>query len=849
MSLKELKEKVKEAIANDEIEEALKLMQTWASDYNDDVLRRYLLLMKSRWVGLGADHLIGAVRYEQLQIERNRIAKSILDIADSIRLTALQIIHRAKETGATRIDLGNCELNELPNELFELTWLEELILSEEWYDATDEITLQETYTTQNQGQVNNIKILPHEIKKLSNLKKLFMSGKEDNVWDLHDLRPLKELTELKELYLGYTKVSDLEQIKVLKKLKVLVLANDKIKDLSPLKDLTELTTLVVYSSQIGDLIPLKSLKKLQILSLGSKQISDLNPLKELNQLRIIVIHESQINELSPLKNLSQLVQLVLTGSQVSDSSPLKNLTRLKVLDISNSKVSKVEPIINLGIEDLTLRGNPIEDCPKDIWQTDDIQQIRAWFQKNQTKSFIPNLQGVKLVFLGNAAVGKTQFVEYITTSKYNPERLTTHGILINNWQVQNPDSLPIFQENLTDMMVNIWDFGGQEYYHGTHRLFLSNRAVYVLLFDKETNVNGQLLTLIKDDEQVYLEHFNYHYWLDSVRAFAPDSPILMLQNKIDVHDKIRLNKEDFDDYTIRELHHVSLLEGAKQGTPQYKIGLERSFYDLAQLLAEEGGKSSFPNWLPIVDELRKVRDDASENAFLANIQHNAWVSREDFKAICEKILDAPLTDDEIHTLPRWLNNTGEVLFFADNSELNDRIFINPKWVTDTIYEILDKTVKAEEGKFRKADLVIKHGEELTTTILAMMVQMDIIFQLKNEADTYIAPQYLADKHPIEDLYKMVEKGLNEQAVWVQLPLFFYKKLMHHLLMFYGTHDEVTTKYFWKHGIVLIFGDVRVLIKGLYPAETENEGKILIGVEPRPNAKEIQKEVFSTMLKV
>ena len=40
---------------------------------------------------------------------------------------ALKLIREAKETRATRLDLGNCGLTELPDELFELTWLEELI--------------------------------------------------------------------------------------------------------------------------------------------------------------------------------------------------------------------------------------------------------------------------------------------------------------------------------------------------------------------------------------------------------------------------------------------------------------------------------------------------------------------------------------------------------------------------------------------------------------------------------------------------------------------------------------------------------------------------------------------------
>ncbi|MBL7818443.1 MAG: hypothetical protein JNL70_25755 [Saprospiraceae bacterium] len=41
---------------------------------------------------------------------------------------ALKRIRECKETRSKRLDLGNCGLTELPDELFELTWLEELYL-------------------------------------------------------------------------------------------------------------------------------------------------------------------------------------------------------------------------------------------------------------------------------------------------------------------------------------------------------------------------------------------------------------------------------------------------------------------------------------------------------------------------------------------------------------------------------------------------------------------------------------------------------------------------------------------------------------------------------------------------
>ncbi len=43
---------------------------------------------------------------------------------------ALKRIREAKDKRLTHRDLGNCGLTELPDELFELTWLEELILSD-----------------------------------------------------------------------------------------------------------------------------------------------------------------------------------------------------------------------------------------------------------------------------------------------------------------------------------------------------------------------------------------------------------------------------------------------------------------------------------------------------------------------------------------------------------------------------------------------------------------------------------------------------------------------------------------------------------------------------------------------
>ncbi len=146
---------------------------------------------------------------------------------------ALKLIAEAKETRATRLDLGNCGLTELPDELFELTWLEELILSNEWDNYSFEKKEWEEFESQNKSKANNIKYISPKIKLLRGIRKFVANNQKD----LRDLSPLKDLIVLEQLYIYSTQVSDL----------------------SPLKDLTALQLLDLYQTHVSDLNPLKGI--------------------------------------------------------------------------------------------------------------------------------------------------------------------------------------------------------------------------------------------------------------------------------------------------------------------------------------------------------------------------------------------------------------------------------------------------------------------------------------------------------------------------------------------------------------------------------------------------------------
>ena len=112
---------------------------------------------------------------------------------------ALDLIRAAKSTRAKILDLGNCGLTELPDELFELVDLEVFYLSNEGWEYHWDLGQSFSFKSQNKGESNNIKRLSPKISQLKNLKALWANGEGRNKWDLSDLSPLKDLVNLQQL--------------------------------------------------------------------------------------------------------------------------------------------------------------------------------------------------------------------------------------------------------------------------------------------------------------------------------------------------------------------------------------------------------------------------------------------------------------------------------------------------------------------------------------------------------------------------------------------------------------------------------------------------------------------------
>lgn len=431
---------------------------------------------------------------------------------------------------------------------------------------------------------------------------------------------------------------------------------------------------------------------------------------------------------------------------------------------------------------------------------------------------------------------------------------------------------------LGDIAVSIWDFGGQEYYHEAYRLFLSSNAVYLLLWCKESDRNSRQETCLYDNEpEEMLEHFEITYWLDTIQHYSGNSsktifsiptdvssgevkkatsaPLIAVQNKVDdiELDKKRIAQELHEKYKISDSFHISLLKGSDTANLQQNKRLVYFLSELESAILNNADIEKPPaKWQQIRSSILSLKDsNITGNPFQERLGNDPWINLDNFKEAC-KSLAIDLTDDEVYTLPRWLDKGGVVVYFPDIPALADKIFLRPDNLAADIYKILSEKIRKLGGEFSADDLFSIEEKEKKAIFLELAKQLDLVFPhpVKTEGENYLAPQYLPDKHPIEDLFEIASQGAWQSQIWIKIPLFYYKKILHGLLLHFASEKETDCRYFWKHGIMFVNDGLRVLIKGLYPKWLQQEGIILFGVEYDSAKREVlQKKIFNKVLQL
>ena len=453
----------------------------------------------------------------------------------------------------------------------------------------------------------------------------------------------------------------------------LKLGGTAVSDISALSKLTGLTSLWLGCTEVSDISALSGLTELTNLSLDRTRVSDISALSGLTGLTNLDLGLTKVSDISALSGMSGMTNLCLERTRVSDISALSSLTNLTILDLRDLKISSIpESLLDLGLgfksevnpkgPGIYIHGLKLTDQPTEIF-TQDRKLVNVYYREHDR---VP-VNECKVVFLGDPEAGKTHSIR----------RLLKKGKMLKEFENQSTPGIEITVDTMqiedSDIVVNYWDFGGQEIQHSMHRMFLTERTIYVVL------LNARQDPL---DERA-------RYWLENICSFAKDAPVLLVINKIDQNERPKFNEEGIrNDYGSR-IKKIVRMSALKDEPKVFMKELQGSINEIIKELPTVSSKVP-RSWKTLMEDIRTMPDH--------------YLTTQQFKERCSacNVLDYNTIHDDLVDLFQII---GISFCYYKNRTLADYMILKPKWLVNAIYTIISNSkVAAYNGVITQRNL-------------------------------------------------------------------------------------------------------------------------------------------------
>lgn len=446
-----------------------------------------------------------------------------------------------------------------------------------------------------------------------------------------------------------------------------------------------------------------------------------------NSIKSFMAQGCRLTELRILTLLPKLESLDLSGNEIEDISYLSDIKTDITLNLSNNSIINIPPRINEKYEIIVKRtlnennkikgtdkksyllinNNPLISPPLEILQRGN-SNIDSYYSSMVGET--EELNEAKLIFLGNGEVGKTSLMKCLGGKCYDPEEDATHGINIQSYDVPINDQKSI--------KASIWDFGGQQIMHATHQLFLSRRCVYVLV--------------INDRKEDLQQDQKIEYWLQQIKSFGGNSKVLIVRNKQDVFELNNLKEG-----TLREkFPNLVAIEPVSCKTGYNLERVRNKINEQIRLLPMRKVKLA-KNWVEVKEEIKSL-----------SLQHDHLP----LSTFCDICLKHGVDDPEAQlTLRNLLHDLSVIIAFPEIAADFNMGILNPHWITDGIYTIINSPVLAKSNGYIKSHEIQKeldsvHPSSYTDKarfIIESMLQFELCHTIGNEkSKTYLVPNLL-----------------------------------------------------------------------------------------------------------
>ena len=503
------------------------------------------------------------------------------------------------------------------------------------------------------------------------------------------------------------------------------------------------------------------------------------------------ISDSQLEALDLPIGFEALKDVYLQGNKLSALRLQGDFPSLHLLDLSkNLALSAIpENLYRFGnLQYVYTYESPIflgeENLAKqagNAWQR--IKAYLSEFGEGKKKNY-----RTKMIIVGNGRVGKTSMLKVLQGKDYDPKEAYTHGIQLG--EIKKEELAEITAE---DFYLQVWDFGGQEIFYATHQFFMTDNALYVLAWTCAKNVAAYQQEMQSKNEAVDCgEKWRAEQnWLENIRAYTKQAPIIMVQTHYDIKEN-RLAVEG----VFREIPYM--VEPYDFSAAK-KLGLEGLKYLISEKLQElpSFGKEYPRTYDKVIQAFQKEKAPV--------------INQKRYLEICEQ---AGIKKGNEVELLRYLNNTGTCVHYPDKKELSDKIFIDPAWLTQCVYALLNKELKSVEGKMEEAYIQnklykLKAEKDIAITqkeLIALLKSFQLIFETEEREEgtnrlqkIFIYPEYLPEVLSRESLkfYRQVKAKL-KKAFSLKYLNYLPENVLINIICHYG--PDTTNDVVWKNGI-------------------------------------------------
>ncbi|HEX3052218.1 MAG TPA: COR domain-containing protein [Aggregatilineaceae bacterium] len=349
--------------------------------------------------------------------------------------------------------------------------------------------------------------------------------------------------------------------------------------------------------------------------------------------------------------LVQLQTLYLDRNQlISLPQSTSNCIQLYRLALEHNKLLDIPTgFFQLAkLENINLDGNPLNPELAAAY-AEGIGTVKAYLRAKAQAQI--TLNETKLILVGEGAVGKTCLIDALAAAPWQPHD-TTHGIQIRSIMVTDPDSG-------TEIVLNGWDFGGQQVYRPTHQLFFSAPAVYLVVWNpREGSQQGAVTE-----------------WIELIKHREPEAKILVVATHGGPQERQPdIDRQDiwdrFGEDTVLDFFHIDNKpdeNGNRRGIEELKQAIARVAARLPEM-----GRTVPKRWQSVWNKLKETG--------------RAYLSLEIVCGICHKY---KMDDQDASLFVAVSHRLGRLIHYEHDPLLSDIVVLKPDWLATAISFVLD----------------------------------------------------------------------------------------------------------------------------------------------------------------